>query len=64
MKQGLEQKKAQLQNQKDRGDFGDRHSWELPNPKDDTVIHGEKATVGYAVDPHANAWVFYIAASS
>lgn len=43
--------------------FGDRHSWELPNPKDDTVIHGEKATVGYAVDPHANAWVFYIAAS-
>lgn len=41
--------------------FGNRDTWELPNPKDRTVVHGEHAEVGYAVDPHANGWVFYIA---
>ena len=43
--------------------YGDRESWELPNPRNRTVIHGEQAEKGYAVDPHANAWVFYIANS-
>lgn len=47
-----------------KGYFGNRRSWELPNPKDDTIVHGEKAEVGYAVDPHANCWVFYIASGS
>lgn len=41
--------------------FGERDTWELPNPRQRTVIHGEQADVGYAVDPHANAWVFYVA---
>ena len=41
--------------------FGDRRSWEIVNPEDETVIHGEKADLGYGVDPHANIWVFYIA---
>lgn len=41
--------------------FGDRNTWEVVNPRERTVIHGEHADVGYAVDPHANAWVFYIA---
>ncbi len=41
--------------------FGDLRSWEVPNPRQDSTIHGEKAEIGYAVDPHANAWVFYIA---
>ena len=43
--------------------YGDRETWELPNPRNRTVIHGEQAEKGYAVDPHANAWVFYIANS-
>ena len=41
--------------------FGNRNTWELPNPRNQTVSHGEQAEVGYAVDPHANGWVFYIA---
>lgn len=41
--------------------FGDRNTWEVVNPRNRTVTHGEHADVGYAVDPHANAWVFYIA---
>ena len=44
--------------------FGDRRSWELVNPRDETVVHGEKADLGYGVDPHANCWVFYIADAS
>lgn len=36
-------------------------SWEMPNPRDGVVIHGEKARKGYAVDKNANAFVFYIA---
>lgn len=43
--------------------FGDRNTWEVVNPRNRTVTHGEHADVGYAVDPHANAWVFYIANS-
>lgn len=42
--------------------FGERHSWELMNPRSDVMIHGEKARKGFAVDGHANAVVFYIAA--
>ena len=41
--------------------FGDRNTWEIVNPRERTVTHGEHADIGYAVDPHANAWVFYIA---
>ena len=40
--------------------FGDRYTWELPNPRDRVTIHGEQARKGYAVDPHANAIVFYL----
>lgn len=43
--------------------FGERNTWEIVNPRERTVTHGEHADVGYAVDPHANAWVFYIAES-
>ncbi len=41
--------------------FGEVDSWSLPNPRDRSTIHGEQAETGYAVDPHLNAWVFYIA---
>jgi hypothetical protein len=41
--------------------FGERHSWEMMNPRSDVMIHGEKARKGFAVDDHANAVVFYIA---
>lgn len=41
--------------------FGERHTWELFNPRSDVMVHGEKARKGYAVDPHANGVVFYIA---
>ena len=41
--------------------FGDRNTWEVVNPRERTVTHGEHADIGYAVDPHANGWVFYIA---
>lgn len=43
--------------------FGNRRQWELVNPRSEVVIHGEKAEKGYAVDNHANAVVFYMAAS-
>ena len=42
--------------------FGNRRTWELVNPRSEVVIHGEKAEKGYAVDNHANAVVFYMAA--
>ena len=41
--------------------FGERHTWELFNPRSDVMVHGEKARKGFAVDPHANGIVFYIA---
>lgn len=41
--------------------FGSRRSWELVNPRDEIVIHGEKAEKGYAVDNHMNGVVFYVA---
>lgn len=41
--------------------FGNRKSWELLNPRDEVMIHGEKARKGFAVDSHANAVVFYLA---
>lgn len=40
--------------------FGDRNTWEIVNPRERTITHGEHADIGYAVDPHANGWVFYI----
>lgn len=43
--------------------FGRRRSWELPNPRSEVMIHGEKAEKGFAVDTHANGIVFYVAAS-
>ena len=43
--------------------FGERKSWEMVNPRSDVVIHGEKAQKGFAVDNHANAVVFYLAAA-
>ena len=42
--------------------FGNRRTWEMVNPRSEVVIHGEKAEKGYAVDNHANAVVFYMAA--
>lgn len=41
--------------------FGNRRSWEMVNPRQEVVIHGEKAEKGFAVDDHANAIVFYMA---
>lgn len=41
--------------------FGSRRTWEMPNPRQEIMIHGEKAEKGFAVDGHANAYVFYIA---
>lgn len=41
--------------------FGYRKTWEMHNPKDELMIHGEKARKGFAVDNFANAFVFYIA---
>lgn len=40
--------------------FGDRHSWEMWNPRSRVMNHGEQARKGYAVDNNANAYVFYI----
>ena len=31
------------------------------NPRSEVYIHGEKARKGFAVDSHANSFVFYIA---
>ena len=41
--------------------FGNRRTWDLPNPRSEVIIHGEKAEKGYSVDDHANAVVFYMA---
>ena len=41
--------------------FGNRRTWDLPNPRSDVIVHGEKAEKGYSVDDHANAVVFYMA---
>ena len=43
--------------------FGNKKSWEMPNPRSDVMIHGEKARKGFAVDNKANSFVFYIAES-
>lgn len=40
--------------------FGDRRSWELPNPRSNVIIHGEAGVKGFAVDNNANAVVFYV----
>ena len=39
--------------------FGERYIWEDVNKRDRLVTHGEQADISYAVEPHANAWVFY-----
>lgn len=39
--------------------FGERYIWEDFNKRDRVTTHGEQADLGYAVEPHANAWVFY-----
>ena len=41
--------------------FGNKKTWELYNPRSEVYIHGEKARKGYAVDGHANSYVFYVA---
>lgn len=41
--------------------FGNKKTWEIYNPRSEVYIHGEKARKGYAVDGHANSYVFYIA---
>lgn len=41
--------------------FGNKKTWEDYNPRSEVYIHGEKARKGYAVDGHANSYVFYIA---
>lgn len=41
--------------------FGERYSWEQVNPRARVVNHGEQARKGFAVDTHANSYVFYIA---
>lgn len=41
--------------------FGKMRSWELNNPRSNVMIHGENAELGFAVDTHANAVVFYLA---
>lgn len=45
-----------------KGYFSDREVWEDVNKRDGLTTHGEHAEKGYAVDAHANAWVFYIGA--
>lgn len=40
--------------------WGDLYTWEMPNPRQRTTIHGEEAETGFAVDPHLNMWVFYV----
>lgn len=41
--------------------FGNLYSWEVANVRERATNHGEQAETGYAVEPHANGWVFYIA---
>ena len=41
--------------------FGNKKTWEMYNPRSEVYIHGEKARKGFAVDSHANSFVFYIA---
>lgn len=41
--------------------FGDLYTWEVANVRERSTNHGEQADTGYAVEPHANAWVFYVA---
>ena len=41
--------------------FGNLYSWEVANVRERATNHGEQAETGYAVEPHANGWVFYVA---
>ena len=40
--------------------FYDRSTWEEVNKRDEVIIHGEKATKGYAIDNYMNAFVLYM----
>ena len=41
--------------------FGELYTYEVADPRQRRTIHGEEAETGYAVDPHCNMWVFYVA---
>lgn len=41
--------------------FGDEYQWSMPNPRDRVSIYGYQYKKGFAIDEHANAYVFYIA---
>lgn len=41
--------------------FGELYTYEVADPRQRRTIHGEEAETGYAVDPHCNMWVFYMA---
>lgn len=40
--------------------FSDRDTWELVNPRQKVMIHGEQADKGFAVDNYMNAFVLYV----
>lgn len=40
--------------------FYDKRTWEMVNPRDEVLIHGDKAEKGYAVDGNANGVVIYV----
>lgn len=40
--------------------FNERRTWELVNPRQDVVVHGEQARKGFAVDNYMNAFVVYV----
>lgn len=44
-----------------KGYFGEVYTWEIPDVRQRITNHGEEAEIGFAVDPHFNMWVFYIA---
>ena len=43
--------------------FGNERQWSMPNPRDDVSNYGYQYKKGYAIERHANAIVFYIAAA-
>ena len=40
--------------------FYDKRTWEMVNPRDEVLIHGDKAEKGYGVDGNANAMVIFV----
>lgn len=41
--------------------FNKDYEWSMPNPRERTSLHGYQYNKGFAIDEHANAWVFYLA---